>query len=138
MLDTEKTKEKIKTLAEKYGLSLVVLFGSQVSGQTHSESDFDVAYASDKKLSFDEEVLLNTDLTGVFRNDHVQLVNMKTASPLLLKQIVTKGVVLYEKEKHIFESFFVYGLRLYDEAGALFDLRRHYLDKTIKEYKHAG
>ncbi len=138
MIDLKTTKEKIKKLAEKYGLSLVVLFGSQVTGQTHSESDFDVAYMSERKLSFDEEVLLNTDLTEVFRNDHVQLVNLKTASPLLMKQVVVSCIVLYEKSESLFNEFYIYALRMYGEAKILFDLREHYLEHIIKAYKHVG
>lgn len=135
-MNFEIVKPHIKKLAKKYDLTLVVLFGSQVTGETHKESDVDVAYLSDEKLSFDEEVLLNTDLTEIFRNDKVSLVNLKTASPLLLKQIVTTAVVLYEKESHLFIEMFLYALRMYEEAEPLFDLRRHYLERKIREYKH--
>ena len=136
-MDIASVKPKIAKLAEKYGLTLVVLFGSQVTGQTHKESDVDVAYSSEKKLSFDDEVLLNTDLTEAFRNDKVSLVNLKTASPLLLKQIVTNALVLYEKTPHLFIETFIYALRAYEEARPLFELREEYLNRRINEYKHA-
>lgn len=114
-MNLEAIKPLIAKLAEKYYLTLVVLFGSQATGQTHRESDVDVAYISDKKLLFDEEALLNSDLTGIFQNDKVSLVNLKTASPLLLKQIVTNAVVLYEKEQSAFNEEYLYALRLYDD-----------------------
>ena len=42
-------KEKIKKLARKYQLKVVILFGSQVKRKAlHQESDFDVAYLSEK------------------------------------------------------------------------------------------
>lgn len=135
-MDFEAVKPHIAKLAKKYDLTLVVLFGSQATGQTHRESDVDVAYMSEEKLSFDDEALLNTDLTGIFQNDKVSLVNLKTASPLLLKQIVTNAVVLYEKEPHLFVEMFLYALRMYEEAEPLFELRRHYLRHKIREYKH--
>ena len=97
-MNTAEIKKKIALLAKNYNLSLVVLFGSQASGKTHKESDVDVAYLSLAKLSFDDEARLNADLTEVFRNDAVSLVNFKTAPPLLLKQIVTNAQVLYERE----------------------------------------
>lgn len=137
-MDFEVVKPHIAKLARKYDLTLVVLFGSQVTGHTHKESDIDVAYMSDKKLSFDEEVLLNTDLTGVFRNDKVSLVNMKTASPLLLKQIVTNATVLYERTPHLFIEMFLYALRVYEDAQPIFELRDEYLKRRVKEYTHAG
>lgn len=133
-MDFAKVKPHIAKLAKKYGLTLVVLFGSQATGHTHKESDVDVAYISDRKLSFDEEVLLNTDLTEVFRNDKVSLVNLKTASPLLLKQVVMNAAVLYEKHPSLFNEFYLLALRLYDEAKPLFELRRDFLNYKISKY----
>lgn len=134
---SKEINKKIKDLAEKYDLSLVLLFGSQVTGNTHSESDFDVAYVSNKKLTFDDEVKFNTSLTDVFRNDKVSLVNLKTASPLLAKQIVMNCKIFYEKKGHLFSDLLTYTLRTYEEASPLFDLRRHYLNYKMNQYKHA-
>lgn len=114
-MNLEAIKPHIAKLAEKNYLTLVVLLGSQATGKTHRESDVDVAYISDRKLLFDEEALLNTDLTGIFQNDKVSLVNLKTASPLLLKQIVTNAVVLYEREQSAFNEEYLHALRLYDD-----------------------
>ncbi len=131
---SEAVKQKIEVLAGKYELILLVLFGSQVSGFTHAESDVDVAYLSDRKLNFDEEVLLNFDLTEIFGNDKVSLVNFKTAPPLLLKQIVTNALVLYEKTPHIFNEMYVYALKMYEEARPLFELRHLSLKRQIATY----
>jgi len=125
-------------IAKKHDLTLVVLFGSQVSGFTHKESDVDIAYLSDSKLSFDDEVRLNAALMEVFKNDAVSLVNLKTAPPLLLKQVVTNAVVLYERTPHLFTHIFIIALRMYEEAMPLFELRSHYLAKKINAYKYVG
>jgi len=95
----------------------------------------DIAYFSDRKLSFEDEATLNSDLIPVFKNDKVSLVNIKKAPPLLLKQIVTNAVVLYEKNSHLFTELFLYALRTYEEAKPLFELREHYLKRRIDEYK---
>lgn len=133
-MNIEAIKPRITEFAEKYGLTLVVLFGSQVTGQTHKESDVDVAYMSERKLSFNDEALLNTDLTTIFRNDKVSLVNMKTASPLLLKQIVINVMVLYEKSSSIFNEMYLYALKKYDDAKPLFELREDFLNYKISKY----
>lgn len=133
-MDFAKVKPHIAKLAEKHGLTLVVLFGSQATRETHKESDVDVAYMSDQKLSFEEEVLLNTDLTEVFRNDKVSLVNLKTASPLLLKQVVTNAVVLYEKESSLFNELYLFALKKYDDVQPLIELRRDFLKYKISRY----
>ncbi len=136
-MDFEAVKPKIAELAKRYGLTLVVLFGSQVTGKTHRESDVDVAYMSERKLSFDDEAFLNFNLTEIFHNDKVSLVNMKAASPLLLKQVVTNAVVLHERTPHLFVEMFLYGLRIYEEAQPIFELRDAYLTRRLNEYKHA-
>ena len=51
MIDMDKIKPQIKELAEKYGLKLVMLFGSQASGKTHKESDVDFAFTADEYIS---------------------------------------------------------------------------------------
>jgi len=136
-MNIEAVKPKIAQMAEKYGLDLVVLFGSQATGQTHEESDIDIAYAGDKKLTFDEEVRVNGDLTDIFKRDDVQLINIKKTAPLLMKRIVDHAVILYEREKSVFDSIFVLAQRMFGDAKILFDLRRHYLDYKLKEYKYA-
>ena len=49
MLNITEIKPEIEKLAKKYRLSMIVLFGSQVSGKTHPQSDFDFAFLSEKK-----------------------------------------------------------------------------------------
>lgn len=131
-------KKQIEKLAKRYNLTLLLLFGSQATGHTHSESDVDVAYLSDRVLSFNEEIGLNTELTQVFQNNQISLVNLKKAPPLLLKQIATRAVVLSESVPHAFEELYLRALRSYEEARPIFDLREHYLKKKVAEYKHAG
>lgn len=130
-------KNKIAEIAKRYNLSLVVLFGSQVSGFIHKESDIDVAFLSGDKISFGNEVLLNTDLIEVFKNNNISTVDFRKASPLLLKQIVKNAKILYEKVPHIFEEIFLYALRAYEEAEPIFKLREQYVKRRISEYKYA-
>lgn len=135
---TEADKKKITEIAKRYNLDLLTLFGSQVSGFTHKDSDVDVAYLSPLTLSFDNEASLNIDLIEVFKNENISTVDLKKAPPLLLAQIVNNAVVLYEKTPHIFNEIFLYALRAYEEAKPLFELREQYLTRRINEYKHAG
>ena len=137
MIHIDAIRPKIKTLAEKYGLSLVLLFGSQATGNAHKESDVDIAYLSPRMIPFEEEININADLVEVFRNNDVQSVNIRKASPLFLKKIVERCMILYEKDRNIFTDLNLYSLRIYEEAKVLFDLRDHYLAYKIDRYKHA-
>lgn len=137
MVFTEKMNQAIAKLADTYSLSLVVLFGSQATGKTHKESDVDVAYYSHSKLNFDQEISLNADLTGIFKNDKLSLVNLKIASPLLAKEIVSHGIVIYTDDSSLFGQLYARAFRMYEEAKPIFELRRHYINNRLKEYHHA-
>ncbi|HDK81390.1 MAG TPA: nucleotidyltransferase domain-containing protein, partial [Nitrospirae bacterium] len=54
MFNIAKTKPEVRKIAEKYRLPLVLLFGSQVSGRTHPQSDVDIAFLSEKRMSLIE------------------------------------------------------------------------------------
>jgi uncharacterized protein len=117
----QKQKEKIQEIAKKYQLKLVLLFGSQVSGKTNKESDFDVAYLSKKNLSFDEENYLNYEFTNIFQHDRVDTVNIKKASPLLLFGIFRECRVLFEQDDLIFPTYRAYVFKKYVEAKPLLE-----------------
>ena len=82
-MDIETIQPKIKELAGKYHLSLVLLFGSRATGKIHARSDFDVAYLSEKPLDLMDEARMLCDLMPIFRSDKIDLVNLKKAPPLL-------------------------------------------------------
>ena len=122
----------ISAIAEKYRLSLVVLFGSQATGKTHKESDVDIAYLPGRPLSPEEEININYELTLVSRTDRVDTVNLRNAPGLLLKQIVDQGVIFYEKTGTEFAELEIYAMRRYKEATPLFEIRREKLDAFLK------
>lgn len=133
MIDTDKIKPQIKELAEKYGLSLVMLFGSQVSGKIHKESDYDVAYLSDKKLSFEDEGKIIIELAQIIgaRDERlVNLSNIRQAGALLLKEIFDKHQVLFCADRNVYDSYRIFAIKNFIENRPLFDLR----DYLIKKY----
>ncbi len=106
-------------IARTYGLSVVLLFGSRVTGQTHKESDYDIGYTSAKPLSFDEQGLLISDLMRVVRvSDErmIDLVNLRTAPPLLLHLATSNALVLYEDEPTAFATLQAYAFARYMET----------------------
>lgn len=126
-------RARVSAIAEKYRLSLVLLFGSQATGKTHKQSDVDIAYFAQELLFLAEESKLVIDLMQAFRTDAVDLVSLQNASPLLRYQIASSGKVIYELMPGLFTSFFIHALRQYEEAKPLFRLRSEYLDKRITE-----
>jgi len=133
MIDAEKIKPQVKNLAEKYGLSLLMLFGSQVTGKTHKESDFDVAYLADKKLSFEDEgriIIEIAKIIGVRDERLVNLCNIKESGALLLKEIFDRHQVLFCADRNVYDSYKIFSVKNFIESRPLFDLR----DFLIKKY----
>lgn len=132
----KENSEKIKEIAEKYDLELLLLFGSRVKGKTlHKESDFDVAYLSDKKLDLKEESRLIMDIMKIFKSDKIDLANIKMAHPLLMKEIFTNHKIIFCKNLSVYFQYKIYAERKYAEAKPLFQLRRVLIENFLK--KHA-
>ena len=90
---------KLKSLAKKYRLALLVMFGSQASSQAQAESDIDLAFYAFEKV--DEEKLYQ-ELIHLLQRADIDLVNLATSHNHILRfEILHKGILLYEKEEGI-------------------------------------
>src|SRR3989338_4320062 len=132
--DIDKIKQGTAQLADKYKLSIVLIFGSRASGKTHSGSDIDIAYLSSVSLSLEDESRLSLDLADILKTNLIDLVSIRASSPLLLKEIADNAVVLYESEKSLFSEFRIYSFKKYFESKRLFELRSDYLKKRLGQY----
>ena len=133
MVDLEKIKPKIKKLAEKYNLSLVLLFGSQASGKTHSQSDVDLAFLTAVSMSLKNIAEMQDDFSETLKLEKIEMIALNGAHPFLLKQAAIKGRALYEKESSLFAKFKIYAFKRFMEAKPLLDLRRLSLEKFLQK-----
>ncbi|MDR4506646.1 MAG: nucleotidyltransferase domain-containing protein [Candidatus Brocadiaceae bacterium] len=62
----ENLKPEVETLAKRYNLSLVCLYGSQVKGKIHQESDIDIAVLGAESISIDDLIDLNNEFARIF------------------------------------------------------------------------
>jgi len=134
-LNIPEIKSEIKKLAPKYRLSLVLLFGSQASGKTHSKSDVDIAYLTEKEMRPIEEARMALEFSEKLKINvkDLEIVNLKEAIPFLLRQIADKSVLLYEKEPLIFANFKIYAFKRFMEAQKLFKLKEKSLNKFLRQ-----
>lgn len=126
-------QELLKEIADKYGLKLILLFGSQFKGKTHQESDYDIAYLTDKNLSFEDEGGIIIDfvkIIGIKDERLINISNIKKAGVFLLKEIFDKHQVLFSSDKNIYDSYKIFAIKNFLENRPLFDLR----DFLIKKY----
>ena len=114
-------KKKIREIAEKYHLKLILLFGSRANGRIHKESDFDVAYLPKKNLAFYQENYLNYEFTNIFQHDRVDTVDMRKAPPLLLCAIFRECQILFKEDNLIFPTYRAYAFKKYIEAKPLLE-----------------
>ncbi|OGY91627.1 MAG: hypothetical protein A3H70_02925 [Candidatus Komeilibacteria bacterium RIFCSPLOWO2_02_FULL_48_11] len=78
------------------GINLIILFGSQATGQTRPGSDVDVAVLADHVLSLQEKSDIGQELSLELKvsDDIIDIIDLQTASPLLQQQISTHGKLL--------------------------------------------
>ena len=131
------TTEQLKPIAERYGLTLIVLFGSWVRGTTHQESDVDVAVLPRKPLTPKKRLRLWGDLTEAFQAE-VDLTSLEHAGPLLLYHVARDGQLLYEGERWAWAKLKSYGYRNYWDSRKLFDDLKRYLARRAEEIRRAG
>ncbi|MFI5360291.1 MAG: nucleotidyltransferase family protein, partial [Halanaerobiales bacterium] len=58
-------------IIEKYGINLLVLFGSYADGTNRQDSDLDLAFLSKEILSLDKEHTLLEEMIGYYRKGNL-------------------------------------------------------------------
>jgi len=122
---------KLQSIARKYNLDLIVVFGSQAKGRAvPGQSDIDVAVRFVKRPwgHGERELDLMAELAQAFKgNGEVDVAFLNGASPLLLYQVAATGQLVYEKRSGLFSMFRVYAARRYDDNHKFFVQRERYM-----------
>lgn len=121
-------KGKIKRLVRKHGLELLLVYGSVAKGQAKKNSDIDVAFRSVSKVNF---LGLMADLVEILEFSKVDLVNLDTANPLLLSQIVSDYVVLYGKKRAV-DNLEIRAFNRYVDFKPFFDMENDFVNRVYK------
>lgn len=88
--------ERLADIAQRYGIDLILAFGSIVAGGVHKSSDLDLAVRFERPPPYDWKMLgtLLCDLQEVFPGPEVDLATLNVADPLFLKQIAESAQLL--------------------------------------------
>jgi predicted nucleotidyltransferase len=129
MIPLDEVKIKIKDLAEKYHLSLVVLFGSQAKGRAIKESDIDIGVFRKSGLTLDEQAVLNKEFSELFKNNNIDIKIISPNNPLLMYNILKHGKILYEKERGLADRLRLYSWKLAAES-------KTFRDRSFSSLKH--
>ena len=125
------TQAPLKSIAKRYELRLMILFGSQVSGHVHPESDIDIAVWSERPLSAAQRTQLWFDLSNRFQAE-IDLTVLNHAEPVLLHRVATTGHLLYEDKRGAWLDFKGYAFRYYQDSKKLRDDLARYLQRELR------
>lgn len=128
---TDAQKIKIREIAQKYHLKLVLLFGSQSIGRTTNESDIDLAYVPEKSLNFSQEYHLNFDFTNVFQENRVDTVDIRKSNPLLMYAVFQHPQILFQNNDKTFAQYRAYSFKKYVEAKPFYEEKARRLKENI-------
>ena len=109
-------RQEIKKIAKKFGLLLVVLFGSKAKSNFREESDLDIAVLSEKPPSYRLFKELFSALSQVFKKENVDLRFLNEASPLFRFEVIKNGILL-AGEKSFYNNFKVQTIKFYIDDG---------------------
>jgi len=121
-------KQKLKGVARKFKLDLIILFGSKARHQQKKSSDLDLAVRTGiKDRSFKWEFGLISALVESLNEANLDLIILNEADSLLLFEIASEGVPLYEKEEGLFVDFQVYAVKRNNDARKFYRLEEEYI-----------
>ena len=121
-----------KIIAQKYNLSLIILFGSQADGTQREDSDYDIAILSYRKLTSQEFFNMINDFTEKINKDIDIVILNEIEDPLLLNNIARKSKVLFEKESGLYDDFVVNSIFNYIDYSPLYKIEEELVNKKLE------
>lgn len=131
ILSAEKV-DKFVILAERYRLEMILLFGSHAGDKINSESDVDIAICGDRVLDEKEKIRIVYEICNIIGSDKVDLVDIKTAPPLLKKEIFKNYRILCLKNPILLYQLELTGMYEFRESEILYQMRHERLQEFIK------
>lgn len=123
----------IDQIAENFGVEFLIYFGSFQTEYYNSESDIDIAFLTARPLSFERKIHLLEELILFHRKSEIDLVDLRTAEPLLRYEVARSGRVLYERETGLFERYGLFYVKQCYELKPVFEAEMHNIGEYIRE-----
>lgn len=121
----------MEAVARRYGIRLLLRFGSSVTGRVHAGSDLDLGVLVDHMPdSFSVLADCQTDLQALAPGREVDLVVLNHADPLLLKQVTDHCELVHGSPRQL-EALKLYAFKRYQDHRRYLDMERSYVDRKI-------
>lgn len=99
MLSEDVKKKLVNTIREAVNPSFIILFGSFAKGKEREESDIDLAYFSNEKLSSYERFILAGEL-ALIAGREVDLVDIKQIDTVFTMQVFEQGIPIFIEDEN--------------------------------------
>lgn len=130
------TKKQLQPIAKKYGLRMIVLFGSVARGKTHPESDIDVGVYTERPITFNRRLKLWLELSKLFQAE-IDLAILNHPAPLFGYRVANEGKILFESKPHVWENWRSYATRYYWDTAKFRQDMKNRLAWKIEGMRHA-
>jgi len=125
-------RSRLEVLARRYGIVLLLDFGSAVSGRMHARSDVDLAVLLERApLGLDEHAALLHDLQALHPGREVDLAVINHADPLFLKQVTQGCRLAYGSERRL-QALKLNAFKRYQDHRRYLALERDYVRRALR------
>jgi len=104
MLDQSQLDRIVSALVARFGLVALIVFGSEAEGQTHRESDLDLAGLFERRPEGLELLDAQTELEAIVGRS-VDLIDLRAASPILARQVLRDGRRAFGRDSPALATF---------------------------------
>jgi predicted nucleotidyltransferase len=123
---------RLEDLAEKYQLELILIFGSRAREDVHPDSDIDIAVYGRQIFSEKEKIQLTYELCNFLHTNDVDLVDLKTASPLLKKEVFRNYKIVLQRDAMLLYHLELANIHEMKELEILDQIRRERLEEFVR------
>lgn len=129
---TEFQTNELRAIARKYGISHVLLFGSQAAGRATAASDIDIAILAPEKKSKAEYANLISDFARIFgvSSGEIDITELCHADPLLFYLTLYNARLLYG-DYDLFQRLKSYALKRRMDHQKFFQLQDRYIKQKL-------
>ena len=131
------SKEVLKPIVQKFGVRLIVLFGSVVRGTINAESDIDLGVLTNRPLTINRRLKLWGALSPLF-NIEVDLVILNHANPVLAFEVASMGELLFEDKPNTWDNWKSFSFRQYWDTEKFRNDLRRYITRRAEEMSHVA
>jgi predicted nucleotidyltransferase len=121
----------VERVARRHGIALLVRFGSTATGRTHARSDCDLGVLLDRAPeTFAAHAELIGDLQGLVQGREVDVTVINHADPLLLRQVVEGGQLVFGSPRR-FAELRILAFKRYQDHRRYFAMEREYVERKV-------